>query len=62
MFLVDTGSSVNIFNHDEMAPGIKLEVPRMTVSTLGGKRVNVRGMARNVNISKEVPPLGKLIL
>jgi hypothetical protein len=58
LFLVDTGSSVNIVHHENVSPGVKLQIPKMVVSTLGGKRVTLRGMARNVQIFKGCASLG----
>jgi hypothetical protein len=59
-FLLDSGSSVNLFHSTHLSPGVKLQVPRIVVSTLGGKRVPLRGIARKVQLQNGLATLGQV--
>ena len=58
LFLIDSGSSVNLINDAVLQPGVKLNIPPVGISTLGGKRISLRGVARKVAVRKETATLG----
>ena len=48
-FLLDSGSTVNILHERNIASGVKLEPPRVSLKTLGS-RIPVVGQQRNVQL------------
>ena len=48
-FLLDSGSTVNILHERNIARGVKLEPPRVSLKTLGS-RIPVVGQRRNVQL------------
>jgi Aspartyl protease len=58
-FLLDTGSSVNMMHEDHVSPGVRLQVPKIVVSTLGGNRVSLKGIARKVHVRNGPATLGQ---
>ena len=58
MFLVDSGSSVNLIKESVLYPGVKLGFPPLGITTLGGRGVSLRGIARKVSVRKGSATLG----
>ena len=59
LFLLDTGSSVNLISSSCLKSGVTLQVPRIVVTTLGGKRVPLRGVARRVQVQNGLATVGQ---
>ncbi len=58
LFLVDSGSTVNVLHKDTLDPHVKIRFPKTRIKTLGGDPISLTGSVARVTVQKGIASIG----
>ncbi len=58
LFLVDSGSTVNVLQKETLDPQVKIRFPKTRIKTLGGDPISLTGSVARVNVQKGIASIG----